>query len=206
MSHPDYIRLHTSLLLRYSHNPQSLHQEQSVKLNLLLSAFKMIPIVFSSPIPIANEQARQLQAQAQAQPQTTQSPQTVPSSNSSQSAPSQGSGSGSSSAVCFVPCCTTIAEMTGSVTSAAPWFDANLHSHPPGYSTLVSPQQQYQHQGNSIQQQPALKSRSRPPKQRQMHLNTPGSQPTSRNSQPLPTLHAHIHPRSKDNSGRSNAH
>jgi hypothetical protein len=151
MSHPDYIRLHTSLLLRYSHNPRSLHQEQSVKLNLLLSAFKMIPIVFSSPIPIANEQARQLQAQAQAQPQTTQSPQTVPSSNSSQSAPSQDSGSRSSSAVCFVPCCTTIAEMTGSVTSAAPSFDANLHSHPPGYSTLVSPQQEYQHQGNSIQ-------------------------------------------------------
>jgi hypothetical protein len=172
----------------------------------------MIPIVFTSPIPIANEQARQLQAQAQAQPQTTQSPQTVPSSNSSHITPSQGSGS--SSAVCSAPCYTTVAEMTGTVTSGLPWFDATLPSHPPGYSTsafepsassFVSQQQGYhRHQEKSVQQQPILDPRYLPPEQRQMFLNTPRSQPASRNSQPSLTLHTHVHPRPQDKSRRSN--
>jgi hypothetical protein len=173
----------------------------------------MIPIVFSSPIPIANEQARLLQAQAQAQPQTTPSSQTVPSSNSSQSATSQGSGS--SSAVCLAPYDTPVAEMTGTVTSGPVWFDMNIPSHPldhsasaiePSTSSFTFQQQGHQHQVDSTQQQPIFDQHHMAPKQRQMLLNTPRSQPASRNSQSSPTSYTHVHPRPQDNSRHSNTH
>jgi hypothetical protein len=161
----------------------------------------MIPAVFSSPIPIANDQARKLDGQTQAQAKTTQ---TVQPSTFSHSTPHQRSGS-SSSAVCSAPYCTTVAEMTGTVTSEAPWLNTN---QPRVESTSAfvpqqRPQHEYQHQ---TQQQPNFDEHHVSPDQRQIYLNAPTSQPTGRNLQTLPTLHADVRPQPQDDTRRSNAH
>jgi hypothetical protein len=179
----------------------------------------MISIVISSTVPIANEQAKRSEAQAQAPSQNTQSPQTVHTSNSSQSPASQSSGS--SSAVRYAPSYTTIAEMTGTVTSAAPWHHPNLSSSDPSNSTLSSnsasdpsaasyvshvPQQQHQYQTYPAQHQPLYEPHYTPPNQQPMSLNTPTSHSVGGRSQPPPASSLYTQPRPQDNTRRSNTH
>jgi DNA mismatch repair ATPase MutL len=145
----------------------------------------MIPVVFSSPVPIANAQARQSAAQTQAQSQNTQSTQTASSSNSSQNQSAQKPGS--KSTVCSAPSCTTFAEMTGTVTSAA--------SNPPlsiqVKSTLSSHLSFERSTTSFVSHYTQHQSLLRPQcihRQFQMYLDMSPSQSPGTHSQPSPNL------------------